>query len=409
MFSGKKKNMQPIMDNTKHDQIPAVFQLGFRIFFLSGTIFCVIALFLWGTLFFHGMNIQPFGGSYWWHSHEMVFGFSSAIIAGFLLTAVQTWTGIPSVKGSKLSVIFIIWLAARLLLLFPGNISSWVVSIIDLAFLPFVAIALGYPVIRVKQWRNIIFLPILLLLFIENFITHRGVWLEQPELSQNGITSAVFTVILLISVMGGRVIPFFTARATGTEQPAAISWLEIVANLPLVLLVLHYLSGKPDFVSSDTIALVSITGAIFQLMRLTRWQFWLCFKVPLLWSLHFSYLFIPLGLLLLGLHHWGYEVTSSHALHSFTVGTIGGLILAMIARVSLGHTGRKLEALPGMSVAFFMMILAGLVRSPLSAFEILPPVVSLGLGFVFFIMAYCIYLWHYFPILVKRRIDGRPG
>jgi len=401
--------MQPIMDNTKLDKIPAVFQLGFRIFFLSGTLFCVIALLLWGNIFFHGMDIAPFGGSYWWHGHEMVFGFSTAIVAGFLLTAVQTWTGIPSVKGQKLSAMFILWLAARLLLLFPGNISYWVISIIDLAFLPFVAIALGYPIIRIKQWRNIIFLPILLLLFVENLIMHRGIWLAQPDMSQNAIYSAVLTIVLLISIMGGRVIPFFTARGTGCEQPAIIFWLELLANIPLVLLLLFYLFGKPEVISLSALSAVAIFASLIQFIRLLRWKFWLCFKEPLLWSLHFTYIFIPLGLMMLGLHFSGMNVTASHALHSFTVGTVGGLILAMISRVSLGHTGRKLETRRGMGIAFFMMILAGLVRSPLGAFEILSPVASLGLGFLFFIIAYCIYLWHYFPMLIKRRIDGRPG
>ena len=190
--------MQPIADNAKLDKIPAIFQLGFRIFFLSGSLFGVISLFLWGSQLFHGIAIRPMGGSFWWHSHEMVFGFSIAIIAGFLLTAVQTWTSIPSVKGRNLSLLFVVWLSARLLLLFPGTIPMQVISAIDLAFLPLVAFALGYPIIRIKQWRNLIFVPILLLLFIENFIVHRGLWIEQPTMARDGIWSAVLTVILLI-------------------------------------------------------------------------------------------------------------------------------------------------------------------------------------------------------------------
>ncbi|RKZ99575.1 MAG: hypothetical protein DRQ47_10815 [Gammaproteobacteria bacterium] len=238
--------MQPIMDNKELDKIPAIFQLGFRIFFLSGALFSVIALFLWGTMFFHGMSIQPFGGSFWWHSHEMVFGFSTAIVTGFLLTAVQTWTGIPGVKGNRLSILFILWLCARLLLLFPGNIHMAVISTIDLLFLPLVALALGYPILRIKQWRNLVFIPILLLLFLENFISHYGLWTENLAMTRYGTWSAVVTVIMLISIMGGRVIPFFTARATGTEQPTPIGWLELLANIPLLLLVIYYLTGSPS-------------------------------------------------------------------------------------------------------------------------------------------------------------------
>ena len=401
--------MQPIMDNSKLDKIPAIFQLGFRIFFLSGALFTVIALFLWGSQIFHGTAFHPFGDSFWWHSHEMVFGFSSAIIAGFLLTAVQTWTGIPSVKGRNLSFLFIIWLIARLLLLFPGDIPQLVISTIDLSFIPLVAFALGYPIIRIKQWRNLVFIPILLLLFVENFIMHRGLWLEQASMTRDAAWAAVLTVIMLISIMGGRVIPFFTARATGTEQPTAITWLELVANIPLLLLIIYFIFAKPAVVPVTALIAISAVGALFQLLRMARWQFWLCFKDPLLWSLHASYLFIPLGLLLLALHYAGFNVTASQAIHSFTVGTIGGLILAMISRVSLGHTGRKLQTLPAMGIAFFLMILAGLIRSPLSAFQILSPVLSLSLSFTFFILAYAIFLWRYIPILSKKRIDGRPG
>jgi len=401
--------MQPIVDNKEHDKIPAIFQLGFRIFFLSGSLFCVFALFLWGTIFFHGSSLQPFGTSFWWHSHEMIFGFSIAIITGFLLTAVQTWTGIPGVKGYSLAGLFSVWLLGRILLLFPVGIPEMIVSTVDLIFLPLVAIALGYPVLRVRQKRNMIFIPILLLLFAENFIMHRGIWLEQVTMTRDAAWAGVITVVLLISIMGGRVIPFFTARATGTEQPAAYTWLELLANIPLLLFILYFITGKPLAIPPIALIVTAITGALFQLFRLSRWQFWLCTKEPLLWSLHASYLFIPIGLILMALHHGDYNVTASQAIHSFTVGTIGGLILAMISRVSLGHTGRKLQTLSGMSFAFFLMIIAGLIRSPLSALDIVSPVVSLGLSFIFFILAYLIFLWRYIPILSKRRIDGRPG
>ena len=401
--------MQPITDNAALDKIPAIFQLGFRIFFLSGSLFAVISLFLWGSQLFHVVAIRPFGGSYWWHSHEMVFGFSTAIIAGFLLTAVQTWTGIPSIKGRNLSLLFVVWLSARLLLLFPGAIPQTVISVIDLAFLPLVAFALGYPIIRIKQWRNLVFIPILLLLFIENFIAHRGLWIEQPTMTRDAIWAAVLTVILLISIMGGRVIPFFTARATGTEQPSAIRILELGANIPVLMLIVYFLAGQSEAVTNTVLVAISSIGFLFQLVRTLRWQTVLTFKEPLLWSLHFSYLFIPLGLALLALHYAGLDVTASQALHSFTVGTIGGLILAMISRVSLGHTGRKLQTLSAMRWAFALMIAAGLIRSPLSAFQILSPTISLTLSFTFFIVAYAIFLWRYIPILSKRRIDGRPG
>ena len=401
--------MQSITDNSTLDKIPAVFHLGFRIFFLSGAMFAVIALLLWGTQFFHGNTINPYVNSFWWHSHEMVFGFCVAIISGFLLTAVQNWTGIPSVKGYPLIGLFIVWLAGRLLLLFPGNVPTLIISSVDLMFIPLVALALAYPIIKIKQWRNLIFVPILLLLFLENFLVHRGLWLNQAALSQNAIWASVFTIILLISIMGGRVIPFFTAKATATEKPSVILALELSANLPILAIIIYFISSKPALVTNHiVIALYSIAAA-FQLIRMLRWQFWLCFKNPMLWSLHASYIFLPMGLAMLALNAAGFPVTTSQALHGITVGTMGGLMLSMISRVSLGHTGRQLAALPGMQIAFVLMIIAAVFRSPINALQLISPSLSLAISFVCFILAYGIFVWVYFPILVKKRIDGRAG
>ncbi len=401
--------MQPINDTQKLNHFPVLFHLGFRIFFLSGALFSVIALTLWGTFFFHGIPLKPIGNSFWWHSHEMVFGFSGAVIAGFLLTAVQNWTGIPAISGKKLIALFLVWLSARLLILFPMTIPVWIISVIDLSFLPLVTFTLAIPIIKIKQWKNLIFIPILFILVIENTLSHLGLWLNSPLLSQNAIWSAVFTIILLISVMGGRVIPFFTARGTNSEQPLAIPKLELAANLPIVLFVLYFISAKPDAISVLHLSILSATTAILQLTRMLRWQFWLCTKEPLLWSLHLSYLFIPIGFILLTLHYSGFAVSASHALHSFTVGAIGGMILAMIARVSLGHTGRKLNTLGGMRIAFILMAVAALFRSLLSAFELVTPTIGLTVSFVCFITAYSIFLIRYIPILSNKRVDGRTG
>jgi len=300
------------------------------------------------------------------------------------------------------------------LLLFPtllpaSEYSLIAISIIDLLFIPAVAFVLAYPIIVNKQWRNLIFIPILILLFIENLIMHLGLWLNTPTISFDAAWAGVFTVVMLISVMGGRVIPFFTAKATATNQPSAILLLELLANLPILIVITYFIATRPDFVSNQALVIIFSTAAFFQLIRFARWRFWLCFKNPLLWSLHASYLFIPLGLTLLALHFAGFNVSQSQALHSLTVGAIGGLILAMMARVSLGHTGRKLQTLRGMGIAFMLMILAGIFRSPLAAFDLLSPMMSLKLSFVFFILAYSIFLRRYIPILLQRRIDGRTG
>ena len=401
--------MQQIIDNSLSDKIPAVLQLAFRIFFLSGSLFCLIALLLWSTALFHDIGFVPYSGSYWWHSHEMVFGFSAAIIAGFLLTAVQNWTGIPSIKGTKLLLLFLLWISARILFIFPNLVPNIVIAILDVAFFPMVAITLAYPVIKIQQWRNLVFVPVLLLFATENALFHYAVINEQLLLQRNVLWASVFTVVLLVSIIGSRVIPFFTARGTGKEPKAKLLWLELLANSGIALLVFYYLFGKPIVINDTIIITILAVTLITQLIRQSRWNIIYSFKEPLLWSLHLSFLFIPIGIVLLLLNRLGLTISESHALHSFTVGTISGMILAMMARVSLGHTGRQLATVSPMATAFALMILAALVRSPISTLDIISATMSLSLSIGCFILAYGIFLWRYIPILSKPRIDGRPG
>ena len=400
--------MQQIHDPMSK-QPPSIFRLAFRPFFLFGSIYCVIALFLWASQFFHDIGFNPYGGGYWWHSHEMVFGFSTAIITGFLLTAVQNWTGIPGIKGNKLIFLVVLWLIPRILMFVPSMVPDYIIIVSDLLLLPAVALVLATPVVKIKQWRNILFVPILLVFTIQNGLFHWGIVSENLMLSRNAIWSSVFTIVLLISIIGSRVIPFFTARGTGTEPMSKILSLEIVANAVILVLVFYYMFGKPAVISTLLIQTVLFIGVLAQLIRWFHWRIWVCGKVPLLWSLHLSYLFIPIGLTLLLLNSLGISVSESQALHSFTVGSIGGMVLAMIARVSLGHTGRMLETLPMMKWAFGLMIVAGLIRSPLLTLNFLSITWSLTISFALFIIAYLIFISKYFGILTSPRVDGRPG
>jgi len=407
--------MQQIIDHNKPDKTPAVFQLGFRIFFLSGALFSVIALFTWYLILFFKpelLNQSYFNNSHWWHAHEMIFGFSAAVIAGFLLTAVQNWTGMPGIKGHKLMGLFAVWLAARLLMLTPSPsvsplIIPIIISIIDVLFLPLVALTLALPLIKIKQWKNLVFIPIILILTTENIMLHVGVQMRDYLLVQNSLWAAVLTITLLISVVGGRVIAFFTARKMAVEQLKPILGLDIVANGTVLLLVVYYAFSKPSDITHFQLGIVSAIAAAFQLIRMLRWKFWVTLSEPLLWSLHLSYLFIPIGFLLLSLNFFGYGIVPSQALHSFTVGAIGGVILAMISRVSLGHTGNQLRTLPGMKFAFVLMIVSAIFRSIIYSTELLSMTTTLTISFVYFIIAYAIFIWNYYSILTKPRTENR--
>jgi len=155
---------------------------------------------------------MPHGGPLWWHSHEMLFGFGAAIAAGFLLTAVASWTGVSGIRGKPLAVLVFSWFLARLLLAFDFGLADWIIAMVDVSFLLFVSIAMAYPIIKVKQWRNLMFIPILLALTGFNAISHWAVLNNQYSLTFQYLHATIMLFTLLIAVLGGRVIPAFTAN-----------------------------------------------------------------------------------------------------------------------------------------------------------------------------------------------------
>lgn len=398
-----------ITDLDKEEKILPLLRLGFRPFFLAGTLFSVIAILLWLMLYQGAINLQPFGGGYWWHIHEMVFGFGAAIIAGFLLTAVQNWTGLPGVKGRVLASLFILWLTGRVCLLFPYSLGATLSTLIDLAFLPCIAFVLAKPILAVKQYRNLFFVPLLSVFTIANALMHASIYYPNYVSVQYSGYAGVMLVTLLISVMTGRVVPMFTANGTQTPKASSLSWLEKLTNgslaLVTILLLLHPIIG----VNSFYIGVILILAGIFQAVRWLRWRPWITLGVPLLWSLHVAIKALAFGLILLGLSYLIPEIPSNHVWHLLTIGGIGGIIIAMTSRVSLGHTGRALQAPKLMSVAFISLVLASLVRSfgPWAFPE--KTMVFIDISGILWSLSFGLFVVFYAPMLLRARADGRPG
>jgi len=376
----------------------ALFRLGFRPFFLFASLFSVLALGIWGG-FLSGINLLPQSvNPLWWHGHEMIFGFVCAVVAGFLLTAVQNWTGQAGIKGTWLLGLFSVWLLPRLLLLMPLAIPFTLIMFIDLLFLPLTALILAQAVIRVRQWRNFVFIPILTLLTLMNALSYYGVLTNQFEWINIGLYGAVALISIIVALLGGRVIPFFTERATQWQRQTAIPVLEWLSFISLFGLVI-------SLILQEQILLRSMAGiaSIVLLLRWHRWGWHACRRVPLLWSLHLSYVCIPIGLALISL---GFPL--SVGMHAITVGGLAGMILAMMARVSLGHTGRTLQPPSIMKYAFGLILLAAVFRVlagiiPLwSASLLLAAITSWVIAFGCFCICYG-------PMLCQARIDGRPG
>jgi uncharacterized protein involved in response to NO len=389
-------------------KIRPLLRLAFRPLFLGGTIFSIIAIAWWSYFWLNPFNWLPYGGPIWWHGHEMLFGFGASIVVGFLLTAVQTWTGVTGLRGWPLLVLTLAWVLGRLLLALGADLPLWLVMAGDLLFLILATIAMAYPVFKAKQRQNMIFVPILAILALLNGVSHWGVVTNQPEMAQLSLHGAIMMFVLIITILGGRVIPFFTANGAGVEKKPPIKWLEIVSIASIVVLVAIAFVGF-NKIPSNLLLTVSSIAAIANGLRFLRWNGQYCAKIPLLWSLHLSYAFIPLGLVVLALYAAGYTASLSAALHCFTAGAMGGMILAMISRVTLGHTGRPLQPPKLMSVGYIAIIAGAFLRVIFPGWFPEGSSWAIGLAGGLWVLGYGMYVFYYGPMLVTLRVDGKPG
>jgi uncharacterized protein involved in response to NO len=386
-----------------------VARLAFRPFFLLAALFGMLAMGVW-LAFWHGdLLLRPQGGMLFWHQHEMLFGFAAAVVAGFLLTAVQNWTGLPSLKGAPLLALVGLWLSARLSMAFPLGLPAWLPALVDLAFLPVVAVVMARLVIRAKRWRNLVFLPVLGLLTLANLAMHLGVMRGDGELIRQAAYLAVLLITLLMVVVGGRVIAMFTANRLGlTHKPPipALEYVSLGGMMAVVLAQLLVMLGVA--LPAEPLAGLMALAALANAWRLSRWGGLASWREPLLWGLHGSYAFIPLGLAMWSLAQLG-VFRAELAVHALAVGGMGTMMLAMMARVSLGHTGRPIRSLPGIGVALALMLVAALLRAPLLA---LAPQIThwtYSLTLILWCLAYAIFLLHYTGPLLSARVDGQDG
>lgn len=398
-----------ITDLAVEEKLPPLLRLGFRPFFLAGAAFSIIALVLWIAMLSGTITFQPYGGGLWWHMHEMIFGFGCAIVAGFLLTAVQNWTGMRGISGKPLLCLFLLWLLGRIVLLLPMFLNQYVIMLIDLSFLPLVAYLLAKPIMAIKQYRNLFFVPLLALFTLANVEMHFAKLGITGFSIKESAYAAVMLMTVLMSVMAGRVVPMFTANGTQTSKVIPLPWLEKATTISLGAITLGLLLNPIFTLPNAVYGTLFIFAALCQLIRLIRLKPWITLTVPLLWSIHFSLSFICFGLLSIGVSYLVPQMGASHVWHLLTIGGMGGLVLAMISRVSLGHTGRMLTPPKSMSLAFASISIATLVRvfgpiiMPQAYFAVL--IVSIA----FWLLAFGLFVLHYGPMLAKPRTDGRPG
>lgn len=386
----------------------SLWRLGFRPFFLFGSGYAVIAILVWLSFLTGYSPHLALADPVVWHSHEMVFGFVAAVIAGFVLTAIQNWTGIQGIRGNRLRLVFFLWLAARVLMFIPGA-PLLLVAVVDLSFFPCVAFLLTpyfrSPEIGMERFFYLFFF----LFFLGNTFVHLEALRLDPfhfrdGTARIGIRLGLDTAILVTFFMGGRVIPFFTESSLARTQPRTYPWIERLS--PVVTVA--FLIGDLCFRETAGLAAIAFAVALIHGVRLFGWQVRRLRRIPLIWVLHLAYLWMVLGFALSGLAALG-TLPVSLATHAFTVGGLGIMIYGMISRVSLGHTGRRLHPTAWTVGGYVLLAIAATIR----VFGPLLPGVELrwiwfGTG-IPWAAAFLIFFVQYTPLLTQPRVDGRPG
>jgi uncharacterized protein involved in response to NO len=374
-----------------------LFSMGFRPFFLAAGWFSAVWIVIWVAYLLKGAPSLGAHHPILWHGHEMLFGFGAAVIAGFLLTASQNWTGLQTSTPVTLAGLFLLWLAARLGFLFPGIVPLWLTSVVDLAFFPLLAWMLARVLFAARNRNNYILLPVLASFALLNLAIHLELHGLARGTGMPALQGTVYLVAVLLVFMGGRVIPYFTGRrlpSLSVRQWPWLDWTTLAVTLAVLPAFLWW--GK-----SAALAPLLLAAAVLNLLRLLAWKPWGTLRVPLLWVLHVGYLWLPVGFALQGAHLLGAPVPWSSGVHALMVGALGGLTIGMMARVSLGHTGRSLEAHPVIALSFALVALATTARLAMTFF----PVAGwlLIATAVLWATAFAIFAAYYTPILLAPR------
>ncbi|OOV87742.1 NnrS family protein [Oceanospirillum linum] len=380
----------------------ALFSLGFRPFFLLGALFAVVLMLGW-VFQLRGVAL-PFaaGDNYYpgvlWHSHELIFGFATAIISGFLLTAVGNWTGQKMLHGRGLAALVLLWTAGRIAPFLP--LEPLFVALIDLAFYPLLTLAIALPILKSGNMRNLVFIIFCGLLILMNLLVHLDRLDIAPGMAHLGIYGALNIIVLVMLIIGGRVIPFFTERATPEYRGQQIAWVE---KLVIPVAVITFLNDLWQPLASWAYILSGLLGLLL-LLRVGGWFDRRVLSNPLLWILHGGYLMIGLGFMLRATLPWTGWSPFIY-IHALTLGGIGLLTLGMMSRVSLGHTGRPLILPVQMHVAFYCLLLAVIAR--VFAMAILQKPFLYDLSATGWILAFGLFVYTYLPALVSPRADGK--
>lgn len=395
-----------IFQITKKASIPpkaklAVFESGFRPFFILAGIYAVVLLFIWMGVYNGSWSFSTYYGLTGWHSHELLFGFTMAVVAGFLLTAVEHWTGQTTATKNQTILLVIIWLAGRI---FPLTVSIHVMgAITDLLFLPMLGYCISKPIWKTRQKQNYVYPVLLIGLIVANVLIHLEKLGITSDSSLKGTYLAFNITILMIVIFGGRIFPIFTMGSTGSPviQRKLINW--IGDGSVVALTITQFLD-----LNINLILFIASVAAASNCFRMAGWYSHKIWKKPIVWILHVGFAWIVLGFAMIAINKF-FTISPFLAVHALSAGGIGVSSLGMMVRVSLGHTGRLLEANRWIQGAFMLINFAAVVRV---FFPIIWPesyTILIVFSSILWALAFLFFTITMMPILLKSRPDGKSG
>lgn len=383
----------------------SLFALGFRPFFVLAGLSALFLMLVWNAILKGNMPSNLYFPGNYWHAHEMLLGYSMAVVAGFLLTAVKNWTGFETVTYDKLAGLCLLWLYGRLAPFYSDSFPESLIALLDFAFLPLLAYYLSQPILQAGNPKHLIFIALLLIIASGNGLIHAQFLGLAVNTAQTGFQLIIAAIIIMILVIAGRIFPFFTERGLPGTFAIRSPQMDLLAIASAIVVFILQLLG----IFGVLLAIAAIVCAIVNTVRISGWYVHRIWYVPLLWILYLGYFWIILGFIFTGLACYSL-VPNDLAIHAFTLGGIGLLTLGMMAEGwPLGHTGRALKASNAIALAFGLINLCAFIRILLPIGMQNHFMILIYLATLAWLAAFALFMFVYFPILISPRVDGNEG
>lgn len=385
---------------------PAFLSGGYRPMFLLGALWAAVAMALWLAVLTAGWTLPSSFDPVDWHVHELLFGFAPAVVCGFLLTAIPNWTGRLPITGMPLGLLTALWLLGRVAVLFGAGLPGFVIMLADLSFLLALVGFIAREIIAGKNWRNMVVLVMLTLILLGNGLFHLAAMAQEPAAQSLGFRVGIAAFVLLIGLIGGRVIPSFTrnflARQNATRLPTPFNQFDKLIMLASAVALAIWIARPEARFTGAPLLLAGVLNAV----RMARWSGWQARRELLVLILHLGYAFVSLGYLITGgAILWPDAIPLVAGIHSWTVGAVATMMLAVMTRASRGHSGRPLVA-AGTDMLIYCAIILGALARIWASFAGAPDWV-LHLSASGWIVAFGGFVLFYGPMLLTPRIAAK--